>query len=75
MPAEELPQADGGTVGLEAIEWIVTPAQLVASWAIPALAARQMLQQARPGSELQFFPWISENRNTNLVIKKMIKSF
>jgi hypothetical protein len=30
---------------------------------------------ARPGSELQFFPWISENRNTNLVIKKMIKSF
>jgi hypothetical protein len=29
----------------------------------------------RPGSELQFFPWISENRNTNLVIKKMIKSF
>jgi len=25
----------------------------------------------RPGSELQFFPWISENRNTNLVIKKM----
>ena len=29
----------------------------------------------RPGSELQFFPWISENRSTNLVIKRMIKSF
>ena len=33
------------------------------------------LVEFRPGSELQFFPWISENRNTNLVIKKMIKSF
>ncbi len=46
MPAEELPQSDGGTDGLEAIAWIVTPAQVVASWAIPALASRQMLQQA-----------------------------
>ena len=46
MPAEELLQADGGTVGLEVIEWIVTPAQVVASWAIPVSAARQMLQQA-----------------------------
>jgi hypothetical protein len=32
-------------------------------------------RRSRPGSELQFFPWISGNRNTNLVIKKMIKSF
>ncbi len=39
------------------------------------LAARICWSQSRPGSELQFFPWISENRNTNLVIKKMIKSF
>jgi hypothetical protein len=46
MPAGELPQSDGGPDGLEAIAWIVTPAQVVASWAIPALAARQMLQQA-----------------------------
>jgi hypothetical protein len=75
MPAEELPQADGGTVGLEAIEWIVTPAQLVASWAIPALAARQMLQQAgfpvgREDSELTVrfkllaATWVGESRRS-----------
>jgi hypothetical protein len=29
----------------------------------------------RPGSEVQSFPWISANRNKNLVIKRMIKLF
>ena len=46
IPADGLPRPDGRLDKLAAIALIVKPAQVVASWAVPALVARQTMQQA-----------------------------
>ncbi len=46
MPADGLPTVDSRSDELAAMALIVTPAQVVASWAIPALVAQKMVQQA-----------------------------
>jgi hypothetical protein len=46
MPADGLPRPDGRLDKFAAIALIVKPAQVVALWAVPALVARQMIQQA-----------------------------